>query len=293
MSAPDIFTYMDYRKFLRDYYKHRKLENAAFSFETFARKAGFRSKSVLHNIMTGKRNLSKNAVFRVAEAMKLNEKALNYFKEMVAFSQSRTSREKSYSFHKLMEYNPRSPARTLQKDHYEFYSNWHYNTLRELISIIDFKEDYALLGKLLHPPIPASEAKRAVALLLRLGLVEKVKNRYVLTSRAVTTGDEVAFTASNDFHHQNMILADESIDAFPQLDRDISCVVVSLPRDRFEAMKHEIQTFRKRLMRLADESQRPTRIYHINFQMFPTTVELDPMRQKSGEGDAWIGPSQT
>jgi hypothetical protein len=54
-------------------------------------------------------------------------------------------------------------------------------------------------------------------------------------------------------------------------------------------MKHEIQTFRKRLMRLADESQRPTRIYHINFQMFPTTVELDPMRQKSGEGDGWIG----
>jgi uncharacterized protein (TIGR02147 family) len=271
----NIFEYMDYRKFLHDYYNDRKRQNPAFSYEVFARKAGFKSKGFLHHILTGKRNLSKNALFAIATAMQLDEKGFSFFQNMVAFNQAKSPGEKAFFFKKLMETSPKSPAKLLQEGFYEFYSHWYYNTIRELITLVRFKEDYALLGSLLNPPVSAAQAKKAVQLLLQLGLVEKTRTGYKPTHQAITTGDEALEMATRDFHQQNMDLAKIAMDTAEPEERDLSCLIVALPESGFQTLKTEIQGFRKKLMRMADGMAGPNRIYHINFQFFPTSRPLD------------------
>lgn len=270
----NIYDYMDYRQFLQEYYNDRKAQNPAFSYEVFARKAGFKSKGFLHHILTGKRNLSKNALFAIATAMQLDEKAFTFFQHMVAFNQAKAPGEKAFFFKKLMEASPKSPAKLLQEGFYEFYSHWYYNTLRELITLVRFKEDYAFLGSLLNPPVSAAQARKAVQLLLQLGLVEKTRTGYKATHQAITTGDEAAELAIRDFHQQNMDLAKIAMDTAEPEERDLSCLVVALPEAGFQSLKSEIQAFRKKLMRMADGMSGPTRTYHINFQFFPTSQDL-------------------
>jgi uncharacterized protein (TIGR02147 family) len=270
----NIYDYTDYRQYLQEYYNEKKAQNPAFSYEVFARKAGFKSKGFLHHILTGKRNLSKNALFAIATAMQLDEKAFSFFQNMVAFNQAKSPGEKSFFFKKLMEASPKSPAKLLQEGFYEFYSHWYYNTMRELITLVRFKEDYAFLGSLLNPPISAAQAKKAVQLLLQLGLVEKTRTGYKATHQAITTGDEAQEMAIRDFHQQNMDLAKIAMDTAEPEERDLSCLVVSLPESGFQTLKSEIQAFRKKLMRMADGMSGPNRIYHINFQFFPTSQGL-------------------
>lgn len=273
-----LYEYLDYRKFLQDWYADRKARQPSFSYENFARKAGFKSKGYLHHILTGRRNLTKSATFKIAEAIGLDEKSFSFFQHLVGYGQARTPAEKSFFFRKLMESSPRSPARVLQEDHYEFYSRWYYNTIRELIGLIRFKEDYEMLGGLLNPPISASEARKAVQLLLRLGLIEKTRTGYRQANQAVTTGNETLAMAVRDFHKQNLSLADRAVDEVIPEERDLSCLILSLPDAGFQEIKSEIQGFRKKLMKIADGMAAPTRVYHVNFQLYPTSGPLGGIR---------------
>jgi len=277
-TPPKIYEYLDYRKYLQDWYADRKTHQPSFSYQNLARKAGFKSKGYLHHILTGRRNLTKSAVFKIGEAVGLDEKGFSFFQNLVGYGQAKNGAEKSYFFKQLMESAPRSPARVLQEDHYEFYSKWYYNTIRELIGLIRFREDYDQLGGLLNPPIPAAEARKAVHLLLRLGLIEKTRTGYRQANQAVTTGNETQDMAVRDFHKQNLSLAERAIDAVTPEERDLSCLILSLPEAGFQEIKAEIQDFRKRLMKLADGKTSPTRVYHVNFQVYPTSARLGSVK---------------
>jgi uncharacterized protein (TIGR02147 family) len=68
-----------------------------------------------------------------------------------------------------------------------------------------------------------------------------------------------------------MDLARIAMDTAEPEERDLSCLIVALPDSGFQTLKTEIQAFRKKLMRMADGMTAPNRIYHINFQFFPTS----------------------
>jgi len=269
-----IYDHTDYRQFIQEFYAERKAQNPRYSYAVFARHAGFKTKAAVHRIVSGKRNLSKDALFKMGQTMQLDGKAFAYFQHLVAYSHAKDVGEKAFFFHKLMESNPRSPAQRLREDGYEYFSKWWFSTLRELLPLIRFKGDYAMLGKLLRPAITGPQAKKAVSLLLRLNLVEKTRTGFRQTDRAITSGEDATALALRDFHRQNMDLAKEAIDTVPRPERHHSCLVVSISDSGLEILKKEIQACRQRLARLADEMEDPARVYHVNFQIFPTSEPL-------------------
>jgi hypothetical protein len=51
-------------------------------------------------------------------------------------------------------------------------------------------------------------------------------------------------------------------------------LVVRLSDNGFQVLKKEIQGFRKRLLELTESDTNFKRVYHISFQMYPTTQEI-------------------
>jgi uncharacterized protein (TIGR02147 family) len=270
-----IYNHTDYRQYILEFYSEKKARNPSYSYAVFARQAGFKSRGSMHRIISGKRNLSKDTLFKIARAMQLDEKAFAFFQHLVAYSHAKDPGEKLFFFQKLMEANPRSPAQRVREDGFEFFSRWYFSTLREMLPLIRFKGDYAQLGKMLRPAISGVRAKKAVELLLRLNLIEKTRTGFRQTSRAITSGGEAQALALRDFHRKNMDLAKLAVDAFPLPERHHSCLVVSVSRPGLEIMRNEIHAFRRRLAKLADEMKSPSRVYHFNFQFYPTTQELE------------------
>lgn len=268
---PVIFNYLDYREFLRDYYAEQKAVKPSFSYQWMADNAGFKSKSFIKLVIDGRKNLTTESLEKLNLVLKLAEKQFSYFKELIAYNQAPTHALKKYYFERLFRYRKRNPGRLVLQNQYDFYSKWYINTIRELVTFFDFKGDYEDLAKKVQPAISARQAKESVRLLLKLGLIKKTKNGVVQTDPIITTGDEVASLAVQNFHLQNMVLAAESIDTCPSQERDISCLVLGLSKQGYEALKEETQAYRKRVLQIARDDSNLERVYHVAIGVFPTS----------------------
>lgn len=270
-----IYNYLNYREYLEDFYQSKKSGNAHFSFQVFATQAGFHSKSFIKLLIDGKKNLTDTSIEQVNGALKLNGKALNYFKDLVAYNQAKTVTLRNYHFEKLLTYNSRSKARLFLQQQYDFFSQWYHGTIFEIICKIDFHDDFAKLGKLIKPSLSERKVRESVKLLLKLSLIKKDGNSYSSTDERITTGDEVRSLAVQNFHLQNLMLAGESIATCNSSDRDISSLIVGMSEEGFLKVKSEIQQFRKKLLDIVKDDKKIYRTYHINFQLFPTSEILD------------------
>src|SRR5262245_11537732 len=100
----DVFGFLDYRAFLREFYRRRKHDSALFSFRVFARRAGLQSPNHLKRVMEGERNLSDDGAARYSVALGLEGDAASYFCELVRFNQAKLSNERSAAYRRLTQY---------------------------------------------------------------------------------------------------------------------------------------------------------------------------------------------
>ena len=57
-ECPLVFSYVDYRRYLADYYAHAKKCHYGFSFRVFSKRAEISSSNYLRLVIDGKRNLT-------------------------------------------------------------------------------------------------------------------------------------------------------------------------------------------------------------------------------------------
>lgn len=271
---PDIFSYLDYRKFLHDLYADRKSKARYFSYRYLAQKTGLKSVGFFTWVLQGKRNLSPRLVLKFAEAFKLNKQETGYFELLVSFNQARSHEEKKHYFDKIAS-QKRSSAKLVDADQYEFYAKWYYSALREAIGVLPFKDDFARLGKSLVPPISASEAKRSVDLLEKLGLVEKdAEGRYHRMDSTLTTGESWKSVAIAHFQLQALDLARQAVDRFTKAERDMSTLTLSCSAETFAQIREKLKGWRQELAELVKNDPRPEAVYQLNFQAFPLSRNL-------------------
>jgi uncharacterized protein (TIGR02147 family) len=167
-----VYEYSDYRLFLKDYYEQRKAESPAFSYRYLAQKAGINSAPFFKFLIEGKRNLTSETVGKVAIALKLDAKSREYFENLVFFNQAKSTKDKNQFFDKLIALRKAQNIRRIGSEKYEYFSEWYHCAIRELVSIGNFRDDFAKLGNSLRPPISAIKAQESVDLLLQLGFLK-------------------------------------------------------------------------------------------------------------------------
>ena len=142
--------------------------------------------------------------------------------------------------------------------------------VRSVLEYLDFKGDFALLGKLLHPQISAKEARESVRLLEELDLIKKgADGRYRLTETAVTTGEEWRSVAIAAYQEETIRLSQEAIERHDRMLRDVSTVTMNISAADFEELRERITEFRRSLISFVNESTGPDRTYQLNIQLFP------------------------
>ncbi len=271
---PDIFTFTDYRKFLASYYEEKKAETPSFSYQNFARKAGFTSKSAVLNVIRGRKNLSKASCLQLSEAMELNKQEAAYFEMLVSFNQAKNFKERAFFFEKLNSVRPQSveanSARRLRQDQFEFYAKWYHVAIRSIIDIVPFKGDYKKLASLVYPAITAKEARASVKLLERLGFIERTKDGiFRVTDKVLTTGPEVTSLAVQRFHLKTMDLASQALERLAADERNFSGVTVGISKESYGRILDVILECQRKVMDIAGKDDRADRVYQLNIHLFP------------------------
>jgi uncharacterized protein (TIGR02147 family) len=269
---PDIFSYTSYARFIKDYQAEKKRENRAFSYEAFARKAGFKTRSYLIEVAAGKKELSRASLYNVAKAMELGARETEYLEALVAFQHASTFKEREFHFRKLGALAGRATGRMLAESQFGYFAEWWHPVVRELAAMESFRGDYARLGKSLRPAITARQARESVELLLRLGLlVRTVSGRFQQADGTLRTPDELTSFAVVRYQKENLRLADEALDAVEPGDRDISTFTAGVSRACFLEIKKEIQAFRNHLADLVERDKGADRVCQLNLQFFPVS----------------------
>lgn len=266
-----IYDYTDYRQYLQDYYKEQKARNPAFSYRYFARRAGFNSSGLYKDIVDGRTGITRSLILRFSNAMKLSAKQQEYFETLVYFNEAKTVEEKKVYFERLMRYY-NSKAFRVDASQYEYYSKWYYTAIRELLAINNYSDDYSAIAQSLNPTIRTEQAKKAIDVLKKLGLIKKnEKGYYKAVNKLLTTGPDVKSLNIARYQQAMMEMAKEAIDRHPAQRRDISTVTFSASEETYNNIKAELIACRKRILAMVDRGESEDRVCQLNMQLFPLT----------------------
>ena len=266
-----IFEYTSYQKYLADFFAESKKRNPGFSHRYLAARLGITMPNLVLMVMQGKRKMSANLCSRMAKVMGLHRREAFYFENMVGFMQAKTHDEKNNYFLQMLKIRRGLRLKKIEERQYEYYSNWYNPVIRELVTYPEFKGNYKWLAKKLSPPITPEQAKASVDLLVRLGLIVRIRRQYRQHQALISTGPEVNSLAVINFHRSVACLAAGSYDRNPKDEHNITGCTLNLTKEHFNELVTEISEFRKRAMSMADEAQNTSRVYQLNIQLFPVS----------------------
>ena len=269
----DLFTFADYRAYLREYYVARKAVDRRFSHRYIMEKVGASSPSWFNDLVKGRINLTGTYLYRLAKLMDLGPAEEAYFESLVAYDQAGSLEEKNHHLEKILSAKGLK-LDVLTKEKFEFYGSWFHAVIRELLAFADFRGDYAALGRRLNPPIKKEQAMRSVELLLALDLIRReAGGTFKPTSANLIKDPRFKAVHLANFLKAFMELGMQALDRFGKDSRDVSTMTMSLSAGGFHEVREEIKASRQRLIAIAEKETAPTGVYQLNVQFFPTTQE--------------------
>lgn len=266
-----VFDYTDYRKYLLDYYLDQKAKDPAFSFRFFAKKAGYNSSGMYKDIVNGRTNITPEFVAKLSVGCGHREAEKEYFAAMVLFNQAEKTDEKKGYFTRMMcFYN--SKAHRVDAAQHEFYSKWYFSAIRDLLACGDFGNDYGRIAATLQPKIKPHQAKKALKVLSKLGLIQRNEEGfYKAVDKLITTGDEVHSLNVKSFQSGMMDLAKSALEDIPKKHRNISTLTFSISKEVYNEIESEVIAFRKKILGIVEKGEHMDRVYQLNLQLFPLT----------------------
>lgn len=277
LSHLSVFDYTDYRRYLADYYSDRKKGSTAFSYRFFAKKAGINSVGLYKDVVEGRQNLGRTLIFKFSAAIGHNKKEAEYFENMVFFNEASTIEERTLFFERMIS-TQKVNTHIIDSTKYEYYQKWYYSAVRALISLGVFRDeerDYKRIAGILNPRIRPDEAKKALAVLGRLGFIRNDETgAFVLADAVISSGvlnpatDVSALNVVN-FQKEVMVLANESLDRFGAKSINLSSLTLGISDASVKAIKEELAAVRDRIAALAEKDTAADRVFQLNMQLFP------------------------
>jgi uncharacterized protein (TIGR02147 family) len=271
LKPPDISQYAGYAKYLQDAYAARKSCNRKFSHRFINQKMGIQSSGWFGDIIAGRQRLKPRHITTLAAIFKLESRERDFLRTLVEMEQACTPEEKAVVYEKWLELKGTRQEK-VAKDRFKYFERWYYPALRELLSLYSFHGDYADLAAKLHPPIGPNQARNALSLLVRLGLI----NPGAPAPLPILVKDSSVKT-----HHWHKILksymqlAAAALKKFGKDERDFSAVTLTLSPEGLKKAGEEITALRRRLLALSERDHAKNRVYQCLFQVFPISQILE------------------
>ena len=268
---PDIFVYTDYRKFLAQAWNERKTADRRFSHRAIASRAGFASSAFFGRILSGEANLTPSAALRLAEVFRLGRAETRYFEHLVLFDQARSQEERALFLDRIVAWR-KGKVPQIESDQVAFCENWWVVVVRELLDLVESDGDPKALAAMLRPKATVAQVRQALEVLERLQLVEKDERGIWRKTQAVLSTGDLASVAIDTFRRDTLRLAVEAIDRFPQRERSISTLTVTLSPATFERLRDRFRHLRSEILDMAREDREADRVIQVNIQAFPLAV---------------------
>lgn len=272
MTAPDIYAYLSYRKFLGDWFEWMKRMYPHYSHRAFARKAGQSSPSLLLSVLQGKRNLTPVTTEAFLKVLGLDAEAAEFFGALVALDQAETPQIRAAAWDRVRATKRFREGRQLDGDAVQYLSRWYIPAIREFAACRGFRPEPAWLAARMRPRVTADQAQEALDVLFSLGMLVRSDDGVQAAEGSLVTPHEVAGMAALNYHVGMLDRAREALLKTPPKERHFCAVTVSIPAMLMPDLKRELDLMQERLLERCDGAEGPRQlVYQINLNIFPLT----------------------
>lgn len=263
-----LYEYDDYREFLRDHYQAKKAKTKSYSFRFFAKKAELKSPNYYKLIMDGERNLTHRNVRKFAKGLSLGERETLFFENLVFFTQATEADEKTFFKQNLDLARSQDDRVLLTRDQHQIFSSWFPLAIKELILTQAFKATPKWIASKFDYRFTPQEAKEALELLERVGLIEKKRGKIQVVHQSMQTPDLTHSDAAAIFHKKMSELAKVAVDKQSENERCFSALTVAVRKSDLKKAFKRLHQFRNELDAYFGNGTYYDAVYQLNLQLF-------------------------
>ncbi|MBK8804872.1 MAG: TIGR02147 family protein [Fibrobacteres bacterium] len=286
-----LFDYTDYRAFLKDAFQALKEKDPKFSQRWILQRLGLRSSGWLADLLAGRRKLSRPQAGLVSQVLALTAREELYFQTLVDYDQAKSLAEKNRCYEKLLTFHE-IPKDLIDPDRFEYFSHWWIPAVREYLLVEPFRGDAERLASRMCPTISPAQARSAVEVLERLGMVKRYASGELRPS-VEHVKKQSQFSAPVHYYRYlkaQMELGMGAMESTPKEERDISAVTVTLSEEGFSKLREELKELRHRMIQLSEAENRKfwkgvdgdsRRVFQAVLQLFPVTTTRNAKEGKS------------
>lgn len=286
-----LFDYTDYRSFLKDALQALKEKDPKFSQRWVLQRLGLRSSGWLADLLAGRRKLSRPQAALFSQILSLSAREELYFQTLVDYDQAKSLAEKNRCYEKLLTFHE-IPKDLIDPDRFEYFSHWWIPAVREYLLVEPFRGDAERLASRMRPTITPAQAKSAVDVLERLGMVKRYASGELRPS-VEHVKKQSQFSAPVHYYRYlkaQMELGMGAMESTPKEERDISAVTVTLSEEGFSKLREELKELRQRMIQLSEAENRKfwkgvdgdsRRVFQAVLQLFPVTTTRNAKEGKS------------
>jgi uncharacterized protein (TIGR02147 family) len=271
MSDPDIFHYLDYRAWLRDWLTARA---GRPSLRGFARRVQC-SPALVSSIGAGKRDLDAGRAERFAEVMNLDRDQTAHLLSLVTLAHDPSRQHRQRALDEALTRQRFRGAKQVTGAAFAIMSDPQVSAVFELARCVGWRDDPEWIGRSIQPPIRPEEAAATLRALTTMGALVPDDNGTLRLSRVEwATGhvveDEVANLAVDRLHRTLLSRAPDVLDRVPYNERQFGTITFAVNAELVEEIKARIGRFFEELMHLVDSVDVPRdRVYQVGVQAYP------------------------
>jgi len=284
----DVFSYLDYREFCRDFYQTQKARNKNFSYRYFSRRA-LVAPAYLKHIIDGKRNLSPETSHRFASGMQLDPREQEYFEMLVRFNQAHSLEEKSLYFEGLRKKRAQSLKSLGLAEAASLLSHWYVVVIKEMMVALN-TDSPTVLHQAIRKKVSESLIEKVIVDLKEFGWVQQEDGRWRSAAHHIRFPDEIKSYVIRSFHRQMLEIAQEALeDEIHQ--REFGAALFTYPKDRWPELKSKIKELQSDLVSyvqdmMPKEGDRDAElnVFYLGIQCFSMQKEGQDERNTNEQG---------
>lgn len=265
-----VFEYENPNEYIGDMINAAKRKNSIVSYRYISSKTKLDASNIA-KVVQGKRNLSLAMGEELASFFKLKKRERFYLQNLIKLNKTSDEKKRQTIFDELMRLRNVNPQK-IEAKQYDLYQKWYHIAILALLHYFNFNDNFKELATSLDPEITEKEAIESISLLEKLGLIKRdEENKYVHTHSLISTGEEWRSIAIKTFQRDMLQMALRSIENHPQKLRDVSTLTITGSYNDVLKIKEEAAKFRKKVLRIAEDSEDCQSVYQLNIQLFPLT----------------------
>jgi uncharacterized protein (TIGR02147 family) len=265
-----IFTYQNFRIFLKDFYSSKKCKDPAYSFKIFSEAAGIKSSNYLTLVMDGSRNLTTTNIQQFAIALKLRVDETEFFETLVLYNQSKTKIEQDFYKKRLLGLRKEKPSKIQKETPVGILKQWYSMGILVLAHGRTLEETRVKCKSELNARI--EDIEYTIQKLIELGLLNLVDEKFQISSQQMTFSDAKSLSISQEMYLASQI--EQSQKAFrmgyKKKKGKFLSHTLTVPRDSLDELQNNFVSFMENLTKKMDEKIvfGDEELLQINIQIF-------------------------